>query len=146
MNDELNPDFPVVTGDYLLTQGWRVQLPVPFNRRIEDGSLVLWRPDLTCWINIWHNDRQASVDTLLEEATRGLNAQRRDEQVVKTDALALLTYELTELAGEPEAPEAHSVNACIAAPAGLVQVCAYVDSPEARLLSFEVIRSITPGS
>ena len=81
MNDELNPDFPVVTGDYLLTQGWRVQLPVPFNRRIEDGSLVLWRPDLTCWINIWHNDRQASVDTLLEEATRGLNAQRRDEQV-----------------------------------------------------------------
>ena len=142
MADELNPDFPVVTGDYLLTQGWRVQLPAPFNRRIEDGSLVLWQPALTFWINIWHNDRKASVDELFEHATRELNLQRRNEQVTKTDTLALLTYELTELAGEPDAPEAHSVNAYIAASAGLVQVCAYVDSPEARLLSLDVIRSI----
>ena len=142
-NDELNPDFPVVTGNYQLTAGWRVQLPLPFNRRIEDGSMVLWNPELTVWIDIWHNDRKAGVDELLEEATRNLPAQRRDEQLNKTSALALLTYELTELAGDLEAPEAHSVNACIAAPAGLVQVCAYFDSPEARLLGLEIIRSIS---
>ncbi|REJ67067.1 MAG: DUF2185 domain-containing protein [Planctomycetota bacterium] len=38
--DRLHPDFPIVTGQYRLTSSWRVFLPLEFNRRVEDGSLV----------------------------------------------------------------------------------------------------------
>ena len=149
MNLELNPDFPVVTGHYQLTDGWRVQLPQPFNRRIEDGSLVLWMPELTLWINLWHNESKASVDELIARATDSLNPQRSDEQLEKTAGMVRLTYELTEQADDPETPATlatHSINAYIAAPAGMVQMSAYVDSPDARALAYDIIRSVSTGA
>lgn len=41
---DLHPDFPVVEGLYRLTRDWELELPEKFNRRIEDGNMVLWRP------------------------------------------------------------------------------------------------------
>ncbi|MBY0399493.1 hypothetical protein K2X89_04310 [Myxococcota bacterium] len=49
----LHPDYPVVEGRVQMTREWSVELPQRFNRRIDDGSLVLWRPGLTIWTNIW---------------------------------------------------------------------------------------------
>ena len=37
------PGFPVVQGDHALTATWRMHLPQPFARRVEDGQLDLWR-------------------------------------------------------------------------------------------------------
>ncbi len=140
---ELNPDFPVVVGHYQLTQGWHVELPQPFNRRIDDGSLVLWMPELTFWINIWHNDRQASVEQLLADATRQLSPLRRDEQLVQAGGMTRLTYELTEADDEPDAPDTTSINASLVAPAGLLQLSAYADSPAARDLAYQIIASVS---
>lgn len=39
----LHPDFPVVEGRYRLTREWELELSGKFNRRIEDGNMVLWR-------------------------------------------------------------------------------------------------------
>ena len=57
----LNPRFPIVEGRYHLTDTWSVELPDKFNRRVEDGDLVLWRPGMTIFIAIWNNDRSESV-------------------------------------------------------------------------------------
>ena len=65
MPASLNPDFPIVDGNYRLTDEWTLQLPAPCNRRIEDGDMVLWRPGLTAWIAVWHNDKGASIDERL---------------------------------------------------------------------------------
>lgn len=61
-DDCLHPDYPVVSGDYQLTETWSVSLPLKFNRRIEDGSLILWRPGLTIYFTAWNNDHQESAD------------------------------------------------------------------------------------
>ncbi len=40
----------VVSREVTLGAGFVATLPTPFRRRVEDGSLVLWRPGLTLWI------------------------------------------------------------------------------------------------
>ena len=137
MSTELHPDFPVVSGDYLMTKGWRVALPEQFNRRIEDGSLVLWRPELTFWINVWQGERVVSIDEVLERLLAGASAERTEEQVERTAAMNRLTYELAE-----DEPDSNSVNSYVIVPSGYVQVAACYDSPQARVLAYEVIKSI----
>lgn len=137
MSTELHPDFPVVSGDYLMTKGWRVALPEQFNRRIEDGSLVLWRPELTFWINVWQGERVVSIDEVLERLLAGASAERTDEQVERTPAMNRLTYELAE-----DGPDSNSVNGYVIFPSGYVQVAACYDSPQARALAYGIIKSM----
>ena len=131
MSTDLHPDYPVVTGDYLLTKGWRVTLRDAFNRRIEDGSLVLWRPDLTFWFNIWNNDGQTSVDAVLERLLADASAERSEEQIEQSAAMARLSYALPD-----------EINGFVIVPAGYLQVSAYYDTPEARTLAYDIIRTI----
>ena len=137
MSTELHPDFPVVSGDYVLTKGWRVALPGEFNRRIEDGSLVLWQPELTFWINVWHGEREVSIDDVLERLQAGASAERTEETVERSAALHRLTYELAE-----DGPDSNSVNGYVIVPAGYVQVAACYDSPQARALAYAFIQSL----
>jgi len=58
----LHPDYPVVEGRYNLTNDWSLILDEAHNRRVEDGSLVLWRPSFTVWLNIWNNDKDSSKE------------------------------------------------------------------------------------
>ncbi|WP_426106857.1 hypothetical protein [Massilia sp. TSP1-1-2] len=142
MSTDLHPDFPVVTGDYVLTQGWRVALPEQFNRRIEDGSLVLWRPELTFWINVWHGEGQVKVDAVLERLLADASAARSEENIERSGAIARLSYELAEDDAERSDSGGRSVNAFVIAPTGYVQLSAYYDSPEARALAHDVIASL----
>lgn len=47
----LNLDFPVVSGDYRLSEDWAVTLPAEMNKRTEGEHLVLWRPGFTVWMS-----------------------------------------------------------------------------------------------
>lgn len=142
MSDELNPDFPVVEGDYPLTSGWRIALAQPFNRRIEDGSLVLWIPELTFWFNVWNNERQASAEELLASILAHVSAERSGEKIERGQGLTRLSYALAE--PDPETGEPHdSINGYIIGAPGYVQVSAYYDSPFARILAERMIASIT---
>lgn len=64
---QLHPGFPVVQDTYQMTKEWSVTLPGRFNRRIEDGSLVLWRPGFTIWTSVWGNDKKESAEKRLKE-------------------------------------------------------------------------------
>ena len=70
----LHADFPVVEGLYQLTDGWSVSLPGKFNRRIEDGDLVLWHAELTLWIAVWKNDQGVSKETRLGDIQQKMSA------------------------------------------------------------------------
>ncbi len=131
MSTDLHPDYPVVTGDYLLAKGWRVTLRDAFNRRIDDGSLVLWRPDLTFWFNIWNNDGQTSVDAVLERLLADASAERSEEQIEQSAAMARLSYALPD-----------EINGFVIVPAGYLQVSAYYDTLDARTLAYDIIRTI----
>lgn len=145
MSTELHPDFPIVSGDCPLTARWRVRLPEQFNRRIEDGSMVLWRPELTFWINVWNNDRQASVDELLDSILKSAHPQRRAEAVERGGDVARLTYELAEEDAQDAGATQESVNGYVFAAAGYVQISGYYDSPAAAALARQVIASVAPA-
>lgn len=92
----LHTDFPVVEGVYQLTNDWSVSLPGKFNRRIEDGDLVLWRADLTLWIAVWKNDQDLSKESRLDCIKKAMSAQAY-ELDLSSDATPLrFSYRLKE--------------------------------------------------
>ncbi len=146
MPTDLHPDFPVVSGDYAMTKDWRIKLDQDFNRRIDEGSLVLWRPELTLWINIWNSDGKVAVDDVLTRLLADASAQRSDEQIESTGAMARLTYELAEDDADREQSSERSINGFVIYPAGYVQIAAYYDTPAARAAAYDIIGSVRPDS
>jgi len=128
----------------VLTKGWRIDLPEKFNRRVEDGSLVLWRPDLTFWINVWNNDHRRSIEELLQKILVDVNPDRRDEQIERAGGVSRLTYELAEVDLGREKSGYHSINGYVISDAGYVQISAYYDTPQARNLAYRIIHVLGP--
>jgi hypothetical protein len=139
---DLNPDFPIVSGEFAMPNGWTLTLPVELNRRIEDGSLVLWASELTCWINIWNNDANLPMQEQAEHILKDAHPARRDEQIDTSDKLLRVTYELDEDDLERDAARSSSISGHVISPAGLVQISAYYDTDEARSLGYQIIRSV----
>jgi hypothetical protein len=140
----LHPDFPVVEGDYRMTDEWSLTLPVPFNRRIEDGSLVVWRPGLTFWIAVWGNDHDETADErvrwILDAASPGRVQQRIDRQ----GGLVRLTYEMLDEDPDREPSVYPSIAGYVLSDRGHVQISAYCDDAAAWSLAHDVIRSVRP--
>ncbi len=143
---DMHPDFPVVTGDYPMTKGWHIALPLEFNRRIDEDSLVLWRPDLTFWINVWHSEGKVAMADILERLRAEASPARTGEQVDTTDAMIRLTYDLAEDDSERADADSSSINGFVIVPTGYVQISAYYDAPDARVLAGQIIRSIAADS
>lgn len=94
--DCLHPDFPVVTGKYQLTSTWSVDLPLKFNRRIEDGSLILWRPGITVYLIAWGNDHNESVETRLAQLKSEISPDAFEPREKQTSAETHFSYRLVE--------------------------------------------------
>jgi hypothetical protein len=138
----LHPDYPIVTGQYQMTDEWTVMLPEKFNRRIEEGSLVLWRPALTFWIAVWGNDRNASTDERLASILETASDLRSDQQIERAGDVVRLTYELPEEDTSRPKPVYRSISGYVISAPGHVQISAYFDTPIARTLGYEVIHSV----
>lgn len=138
----LHPDFPVVTGDYQLTESWRLFLPGQFNRRFEDNSLVLWRPQLTFWAIAWNNDHDTSMETRLASILGAASPHRGFEQIERTSSLIRLTYELPEKDASRTPADYTSISAYSIGLAGHLQLSAYFDTAAARSVAYQVIHSV----
>lgn len=100
MPAELNPEFPIVDGTYRLTEEWTLQLPAPCNRRIQDGDLVLWRPGMTAWIAIWHNDKGTSIDERLGWVKNDQSPEAYAAQDRRASGIHYYSYRLDEADGD----------------------------------------------
>jgi hypothetical protein len=138
----LHPDYPIVTGSYQMTDEWSVVLPEDFNRRIEDGNLILWRPALTFWIAIWGNDSGESPDKRLTSILEAASDLRSEQQIERTEKLVRLTYELPEEDASRANAVYKSISGYVISPVGHVQISAYFDKPSARTLGYKVIHSV----
>ena len=92
----LHPEFPVVSGEYQLTDNWRITLPTEFNRRFEESELVIWRPGFTIWMSLWNNDHNETIDERVEWVRQKNDASAFDEMLNTEDALARYSYRLNE--------------------------------------------------
>lgn len=81
----LHPHFPVVEGKYQMTKKWSVTLPGRFNRRVEDGDLVIWRPGFTIWVSALNNDKNESKEVRLARLQKGMSSDAFDVEDVSDE-------------------------------------------------------------
>lgn len=133
------PGFPLVEGRYSLTAEWSLHLPEPFARRVEDGSLVLWRPGLTIWLIAWGNDHEESQGDRLAKVKRGASPQRFAECESETGGVTRYSYRLRD---ESEDGRVESVSGSIFNDDGHLQVAVYFDDPDYEDTARRIVDSV----
>jgi hypothetical protein len=138
----LHSDFPVVEGRYRLTGEWELELPGKFNRRIEDGNMVIWRPGLTFWIAVWGAETGKTPEETLAWILEDASPARTGERLERSDNLIRLSYRLQEEDTERRSTKYVSISGYVIAPSGHLQISAYCDDPVSEGTGEEVIDSV----
>ena len=134
------PGFPLVEGDYALTPTWSIHLPEPFARRVEEGSLVLWRPGMTIWLNIWGNDHQESQDERLARIIQSASPGRSSEQQSIADGITRYRYRMSD---KNEGGTVEALYAFILNEDGYLQMAVYFDSLDDEAIVHQLVDSVT---
>ncbi len=100
----LNPNFPVVSGRYQMTKEWSIELPGEFNRRFEEGDLVIWRPGLTIWIAVWGNENGQSARARLNEVKATMSPEAFDMDESEDSGVLRFSYRLNEESEDKRVP------------------------------------------
>lgn len=134
-DDCLHPGFPVVSENYRLSDSWSVYLPKRFNRRVEERSLVLWRPGLTIYFNVFGNGPGYSVDELAQQYQNVSSPDGYDRQDKVNEGIRLVSYRLNE-------DHALALYAAACVPSGRLQAAIYFDHEEDIALAREIADSV----
>jgi hypothetical protein len=137
------PGCRLVEGRQRLTQDWSLVLPEPFARRIQAGSLVLWRPSLTLWIDAWHNDRHQSQAQRLAELKGTMSAASRIVREVVAGGLTRCAYHLLD--DSDEGP-VESLDVLVLSDRGHLQLGIYFDDPADEAIALAIADSVTVES
>jgi hypothetical protein len=121
-----------------ITEHWSVGVDDSFQRRVEDGSLVFWRPGQTVWINCWGNGRtptrREAIALIKEEAS----PERKDLFEDEDGAVYRYGYLLVERNGRKKQ---YAVYAFAVVEGEYVQLAAYFDKPADQSWAEAVARS-----
>ena len=96
VNTMLHPEFPVVEGKYQMTKRWSLTLPGKFNRRSEEGDLVIWRPGFTIRVSALNNDKNESKEARLARLREGMSPGAFDVEEITEEGVLRLRYRLNE--------------------------------------------------
>jgi hypothetical protein len=133
------PGFPIVEGHFDLTDEWSIDLPDRFARRVEDGSLVLWRPGLTIWLTAWNNDHGKSQSERLEWIKESAAPTRFQERETVEARVTRFSYRLCD---ENEDGAVESVYGYIINDDGHLQMTVYFDDPADEVKAHQLVESI----
>jgi hypothetical protein len=133
------PGFPIVDGKLALTSEWSIYLPENFARRIEDGSLVLWRPGLTFWLIAWGNDHNQSQELRLAAVKKVASPQRYAEHEVSGDGVIRYRYRLRD---ENVDGPVECLTGLVFSDNGHIQISAYFDDLSDEATAEQVIDSV----
>lgn len=100
----LHPNFPIIEGHYQMTEEWLLNLPVQFNRRIEDSDPIIWRPGFTIYVAIWGNDYNKSTTDLLSWIKEDISNDATDIKEESHNNIIRLSYRLNEDSEDNRAP------------------------------------------
>ena len=134
------PGFPLVQGDYALTETWIIHLPEEFARRVEDGQLVLWRPGLTFWLAVWGNDNNETQAARLAWMKDEANPARSDARESVGGGVTRFSYRLRD---ESEDGPVESLNACVIAADEHLQMSAYFDDVADAAKAQQIVDGVT---
>lgn len=134
-------DYPVVEGRYDMTPAWSIALPLPFNRRFEDGSLVLWRPGITAWIIVWGNDHGESVEARMQALKARRAPEAFDERSFTDAGVGYQCYRLHEPADDRRVAAAY---AFAFSQQGHVQMAVYFESEDTWPIAESLWKGLKP--
>lgn len=131
----LHPDFPVIKNKYQMTSEWNINLEQPYNRRIEEGSLVIWRPGLTIWVNVWNNDNNETVKERLKWIISESSPEAFEVTSHEKGMIYIHGYRLNE---KSNGEVSYSYNSYVLSENAHVQLSVYFDSED----SFKIAKSL----
>ena len=102
-----------------MTETWSIRLPDPFARRVEDGSLVLWRPRLTIWLAAWGNDNNETQSERFASIKGRASPARSDVRESVGGGVSRFSYRLLD---ENEDGPVESLNAYVIGDDGHLQM------------------------
>lgn len=120
----LHPEFSIVEGDFHVTPEWSLRLCRPFNLCVEGGSLVLWHPGLTAWVDVWRNEEGEPQRARLEWLRARAAADVFDVVEESGPGVLRFSYRLDEGADDDRVPAFYSF---VVGDAGHVQLAVYFD-------------------
>jgi hypothetical protein len=137
----LTTKFPTVSGTYAMTDDWTIELPMTFKRRIEDGSLVLWRDGITAWIIVWKNDRREPIDVRVKSARDGASPEAYDFEEEESADVSRFAYRVDEESEDDRVPAFYcfAIAAC-----GHVQMAVYFDDEKDTDVARVLWRGLRP--
>ena len=152
-------DYPLVSGEYQMTENWLIRLPGEFRRRFEHGSLVIWRPGITVWIDAWQTRKERSQADSLARRKRIMSREAFDVVEESAGSLLRFSYRLREGSGggvlnrvlgwlqrraHPDLREARapSLYGLVAGVTGQVQMAIYFDDEEELPLAMALWRGV----
>jgi len=133
------PGFPLVQGDHALTETWSIHLPEQFARRVEEGSLVLWRPGLTIWLAAWGNDNDETQSERLAWIKDEASPARFDAREAVGGGVTRFSYRLRD---ENEDGPIESLNAYVISEDGHLRLSVYFDDPADATKAQQLIDSV----
>jgi hypothetical protein len=133
--------YPEVSGEYAMTEDWKVQLATPVRRRIEKGSLVLWRPGFTVWVNVWGAKPGEPVDQRLADLEADASPQRFDVLKEQDGGLTRFAYRLADGGTDARRPALHGF---VLGPTSHVQLAIYFDDEAELPAALALWRSVAP--
>lgn len=127
----LHPDYPIVEGEHVLNEMWHITLPEKYNRRVEEGDLVLWRPGVTMYFAAWNNENDDTVALRLGFLKDEVSSEAFDTVESVRDGVTYHSYRIVE-------EEVESLHAFILSDRGHLQVAVYVDD----IATIEAVRGV----
>ena len=137
------PGFPIIEGDHALTAEWSIHLPERFARRVEEGSLVLWRPGLTIWLTVWDNDHGKSQGERLEAIKKAASPSRFEEHEDKANNLTRYSYRLRD---ENEDGPVESLYGVIISEEDQLEMAIYFDDAADAAAARQLVASVVEQS
>lgn len=122
---QLHPHFPVFEGFCPIDAAWSILLPMRLNRRVEDGSLVIWRPGFTIWASLREEDNEASKEARLASIEASKTEGAYDIVRENSDGVLRYAYRLEESRSDAAQP---SLNAFAVTDHEYLQFGIYFDS------------------
>lgn len=132
-------EFPVVGGRHQLTDNWAVIFPRQFKHRIEDDSLVFWRPGITVWTTIWRNDDKTSQQERLDSFRSDASPEAFAAEVFSDGDVTRFAYRLTD---RGEDGVVHVLHAYAIGVGGNVLMAIYVDDEGDLELARQIWKSL----
>ena len=132
--------YPLVDGHYQLTAEWSIDLPSQFARRIEEGSLVLWRPGLTVWCDAFGNDHRTSRTVRLKEIRSKISSAASAIREESGPKVTRLVYRLRDQNADGPV---ESVTSFTFSDDGYLQMAVYFDAPDDERVAFAIADSVS---